>query len=82
MRKGIHNEFGKQALVHGCRCHERENVIAYLPKSQQGIFRKKLQKAYRQKSYKQVKQELASIRKELNLLNQWSIASIKAWKRH
>ena len=82
LRKGIHNVFGKQALVQRCQWHKRENVIAYLPKSQQGIFRKKLQKAYRQKSYKQVKQELASIRKELNLLNQWSIASIKAWKRH
>ena len=51
-------------------------MIAYLPKSQQGIFRKKLQKACRQKSYKQVKQELTSIRKELNLLNQSAVNSL------
>ena len=57
--------FGKQALVQRSQWHKRENVIAYLPKSQQGIFRKKLQKAYRQKSYMQVKQELASIQKDL-----------------
>ena len=82
LRKGIHNVFGKQVFVQRCQQHKRENVIAYLPKSQQGIFRKQLQKAYRQKSYKQVKQELASIRKELNLLNQRSVASMKAWKRH
>ena len=82
LRKGIHNVFGKQALVQHCQWHKRENVIAYLPKSQQEIFRKKLQKACKQKSYKKVKQELTSIRKELNLLNQRSIASMKAWMRH
>ena len=48
-------------------------MIAYLPKSQQEILRKKLQKAYKQKSYKKVKQELTSIRKELNLLNQSAV---------
>ena len=68
--------FGKQALVQRSQWHKRENVIAYLPKSQQEIFRKKLQKAYRHKSYKQVKQELASIRKELNLLNQSAVNSL------
>lgn len=68
--------FGKHALVLHCQWHKRENVIAYLPKSQQGIFRKKLQKAYRQISYKQVKQELDSVRKELNLLNQSAVNSL------
>lgn len=76
LRKGIHNVFGKQALVQRCQWHKRENVIAYLPKSQQEFFRKKLQKAYSQKSYKQVKQELSSIRKELNLLNQSAVNSL------
>ena len=76
LRKGIHNVFGKQALVQRYQWHKRENVIAYLPKSQQGIFRKKLQKAYKQKSYKKVKQELTSIRKELNLLNQSAVNSL------
>ena len=51
-------------------------MIAYLPKSQQEIFRKKLQKVYKQKSYKKVKQELTSIRKELNLLNQSAVNSL------
>ena len=73
MRKGIHNEFGKQALIQRCQWNKHKNVIAYLPKSQQGIFRNKLQKAYRQKSYMQVKQELASTRKELNFLNQSAV---------
>ena len=38
LRKGIHNVFGKQALVQRCQWHKSENVIAYLPKSQQEIF--------------------------------------------
>ena len=76
LRKGIEKVFGKQALVQRCQWHKRENVIAYLPKSQQDIFRKKLQKAYQQKNYKKAKKELNSIRKELNLINQSAVNSL------
>ena len=76
LRKGIQKVFGRQALVQRCQWHKRENVIAYLPKSQQGIFRKKLQKAYQKKSYKQAKMALNSIRKELSLINQSAVNSL------
>ena len=76
LRKGIQKVFGKQALVQRCQWHKRENVIAYLPKSQQGIFREKLQKAYQKKSYKQAKMALNSIRKELSLINQSAANSL------
>ena len=76
LRKGIQKVFGRQALVQRCQWHKRENVIAYLPKSQQGILRKKLRKAYQKKSYKQAKMELNSIRKELSLINQSAVNSL------
>ena len=76
LRKGIQKVFGRQALVQRCQWHKRENVIAYLPKSQQSIFRKKLQKAYQKKSYKQAKMALNSIRKELSLINQSAVNSL------
>ena len=76
LRKGIQKVFGRQALVQRCQWHKRENVIAYLPKSQQGIFRKKLQKAYQKKSYKQAKMALNSIRKKLSLINQSAVNSL------
>ena len=68
--------FGKQALIQRCQWHKRENVTAYLPKSQQGKFRKKLQKAYQQDSYKSAKKTLMAIRKELSLLNQSAVNSL------
>ena len=68
--------FGKQALIQRCQWHKRENVVAYLPKSQQGKFRKKLQKTHQQDGYEAAKKMLMSIRKELNLLNQSAVNSL------
>lgn len=76
LRKGIHKVFGKQALVQRCQWHKRENVVSYLSKSQQKIFRKKLQNAYKQTSYEQAKKKLKSIRKELALMNQSAVNSL------
>ncbi|MBN4053226.1 IS256 family transposase [bacterium AH-315-L15] len=74
--KGIQTVFGKQAIIQRCQWHKRENVVAYLPKGEQNRFRKKLQKAYEQKSYGQAKQKLYAIRKELQLINESAVASL------
>jgi len=76
LRKGIEIVFGKQAIIQRCQWHKRENVLAYLPKSEQGRFRKKLQKAYEQTSYGRAKQKLSAIRKELTLINESSVRSL------
>ena len=76
LRKGIETVFGKQAIIQRCQWHKRENVVAYLPKGEQRRFRKKLQKAYEQKSYGQAKQKLYVIRKELQLINESAVRSL------
>ena len=76
LRKGIQAVFGKQAIIQRCQWHKRENVVAYLPKSEQSRFRKKLQKAYEQTSYGQAKQKLLAIRKELQLINESAVRSL------
>lgn len=76
LRKGIQAVFGKQAIVQRCQWHKRENVVAYLPKSEQIRMRKKLQKAYEQKDYSQAKQKLYAIRKELQLINASAVRSL------
>ena len=68
--------FGQQALIQRCQWHKRENVTAYLPKSQQGKFRKKLQKAYQQDSYKSAKKTLMAIHKKLSLLKPSAVNSL------
>lgn len=76
LRKGIERVFGKQAIIQRCQWHKRENVVAYLPKSEQSRFRRKLQKAYEETSYGQAKQKLNAIRKELQLINESSVRSL------
>ncbi len=76
LRKGIQTVLGKQAIIQRCQWHKRENVIAYLPKSEQSRFRRKLQKAYEQTSYGQAKQKLGAIRKELQLINESAVRSL------
>ena len=76
LRKGIKTVFGKQAIIQRCQWHKRENVVAYLPKSEQSRIRKKLQKAYEQKDYRQAKQKLYAIRRELRLINASAVRSL------
>ena len=76
LRKGIQTVFGKQAIIQRCQWHKRENVVAYLPKGEQSRFRKKLQKAYEQKTYGQAKQKLSAIRRELQLINESAVRSL------
>lgn len=76
LRKGIEVVFGKQAIIQRCQWHKRENIVSYLPKSEQSRFRKKLQKAYETPSLGQAKQKLNRIRKELQLINESAVRSL------
>lgn len=76
LRKGIETVIGKQAIIQRCQWHKRENVVAYLPKSEQKRFRKKLQKAYEQESYQHAKQKLYTVRKALQLINESAVRSL------
>lgn len=59
-----------------CQWHKLENVVSYLPKSEQVRFRRKLQKAYQKPTYKEAKEELGKIEKELKLLNESAVKSL------
>ncbi len=76
LRKGIEMVFEKQAMIQRCQWHKRENVVSYLPKSEQSRFRKKLQKAYEEKEYKHAKSKLSVIRKALLLINESAVSSL------
>lgn len=76
LRKAITEVFGQRAMVQRCQWHKRENVVAYLPPSQQEAMRRKLQQAYEQLTYEQAKHELFKIRQELVKLNQSAVASL------
>jgi putative transposase len=76
LRKALQTVFGARAVVQRCQWHKRENVVTYLPKTQQATWRRTLQAAYEQPTYEQAKAALLTLRKELRLLNTSAAASL------
>jgi len=77
IRKAVEKVFGKYALVQRCQWHKRENVLKYLPKSQQAEMRRKLQRAYEKPTYGEAKAGLLGVKKELSLINQSAVTSLE-----
>jgi len=69
LRAAVKREFKKQALVQRCQWHKRENVLKYLPKSEQASMRRRLQRAYQKPTYSESKRALKSILEELRERN-------------
>lgn len=76
LRKAVSTVFGAKALVQRCQWHKRENVMHYLPKSQQAAWRRKLQAAYERPTYAEAKAALLRLRKELGLMNESAVRSL------
>ena len=77
LRKALQTVFGSQAAVQRCQWHKRENVLAYLPKSQRPTWRRKLQAAYQKPTYPEAKAALLRIRQELRLVNESAVKSLE-----
>lgn len=75
--KGVKDVMGKKAVIQRCQWHKRENVVSYLDKKLQEIFRKKLQAAYEQPTYEKAKKRLAAIKRELQLINENAVTSLE-----
>jgi len=71
--KGLHSALRHvlpdHALVQRCQWHKRENVLSYLPKSEQPGVRRRLQQAYAQTSYAQARAALTRLEHELEGTN-------------
>ena len=68
--------FQKKALVQRCQWHKRENVVSYLPKSEQATWRRRLQHAYDRPTYAEAKAALTKLHRELEDRNQSAAASL------
>ena len=76
LHKAIQKVFGPWALIQRCQWHKRENVVSYLPKSQQPLWRRKLQAAYEKPAYIEAQTALQRCRQELRLINVSAVASL------
>jgi len=65
LRSAVDKVFGRRALVQRCQWHKRENVLSYLPKSEHGRWRGRLQEAYQKPTYEEAKTALLKVQQEL-----------------
>jgi transposase-like protein len=76
LRSAVRLIFQKRALVQRCMWHKRENVVGYLPKSEQASWRRRLQHAYDRPTYTEAKAALTKLHRELEDRNQSAAASL------
>lgn len=76
LKMAVSEVFGHYARIQRCQWHKRENIVRYLPKSKQELFRNKLRRAYALPTYTEVKSALLRIRQELEIINVHAAASL------
>ncbi|MDF0676592.1 MAG: transposase [Nitrospira sp.] len=76
LRKAIQTVFGRQAVVHRCQWHKRENVVRYLPKGHQASWRPRLQQAYERPPYAEARAAWLRLRQELQPINLSAVTSL------
>jgi putative transposase len=76
LRRAVRDVFGAQGQVQRCTWHKRENVVAYLPKHLQSVWRAKLQQAYRQPTHAAARAALDRLHGELRRINEDAARSL------
>jgi len=76
LKAAVNQVFKQRALVQRCMWHKRENVVSYLPKSEQASWRRRLQWAYDRPTYGEAKAALMKLYRELEARNQSAAASL------
>jgi transposase-like protein len=69
LRAAVREIFGDDVPVQRCQWHKRENVLSYLPKREQPVWRRKLQAAYAHPLYADAKRALQQVSRELTRVN-------------
>ena len=75
--RAIERVFSLSALIQRCQYHKVENVISYLPKGMQRIWRVKLRAAYQETKYDSAKRALSKLEAELREINPSACASLQ-----
>jgi putative transposase len=76
LRAAVKKAFGTRALVQRCQWHKRENVVGYLPKSEQVVWRQRLQRAYNRPTHDEASGALEQLHAELEERNQSAAGSL------
>ncbi len=74
---GIKDKFQEYAFIQRCQWHKRENVVSYLNNTEKEIYRRRLQSAYKETTYKEAKELLDKIYFELSRKNISAASSLR-----
>jgi transposase-like protein len=77
LRAAVREIYGETVAVQRCQWHKRENVVSYLPKSEQPTWRRKLQAAYAHPAYADAKRALQRLVRELQPANESAARSLE-----
>ena len=77
LRGAVTKAFRKRVVVGRCQWHKRENVLSYLSKSEQALWRKRLQRAYDRPTHKEALEALEQLHRELEERNQSAASSLE-----
>jgi len=77
IRKAIEEAFPLCGVIHRCHYHKTENVVSYLPKGLQMIWRAKLRAAYQQSKHEAAIRALEKLAAELHNINPSAEASLR-----
>ena len=77
LRAAVKRAFHNRALVQRCQWHKRENVVRYLSKTEQAVWRRRLQRAYERPEYNEARAALEELHGELEERNQSAAASLE-----
>ena len=76
LRAAVRQAFRHRALVQRCQWHKRENVVSYVAKREQPVWRQRLQRAYNRPEYDEALAALKSLQHELEDRNQSAAGSL------
>ena len=76
LRAAVRKAFRGRALVQRCQWHKRENVVSYLGKHEQVVWRQRLQRAYNRPDYNEAIGALETLHRELDERNQSAAGSL------
>jgi transposase-like protein len=77
LRAAVRDVFGDAVPVQRCQWHQRENVVSYLTKPQQILWRRKRQAAYAHPRYADAKRALLHLVTELAKINESAARSLE-----
>jgi len=75
--KAIETIFPSCGVIQRCQFHKIENVVSYLPKGVQSIWRAKLRDAYKHTKYESAKRALEKLEAELHEINPSAAKSLR-----